>query len=68
MGQNFSHFSIFQTGSGVYQKSYPIGIGLVSPKRNWLGREADHSLLSIAENKNAGAYTSIPHTSSRRGA
>jgi hypothetical protein len=66
--QDVSHFSIFQTSSGVHQTSYPIGTAVVSPETNRTGREADHSLLSIAEDNNGGNYTSTPHTSSLRGA
>jgi hypothetical protein len=66
--KDFSHFSFFQTGSGVHQTSYTIGTGVVSPETKRPEREADHLFLSIAEDKNDGAYTSTPHTSSWSGA
>jgi len=45
-----------------------MGTGGSFPGAKRLGREADHSPPSSAEAKNAWSYTSIPNTSSWRGA
>jgi hypothetical protein len=65
---NFSLHHLIQNGSGAHPASYAMGtrgfsLGLKQP-----GLEADHSPPSSAEVKNAWSYTSIPNTSSRRGA
>jgi len=44
-----------QTGPGAHPTSYPMGAEV-----SFLGREADHSLPSSAEVKNAWIYTSTP--------
>jgi hypothetical protein len=53
-----------QRDSGAHPASYPMGTGGFSPGVKRPGREADHSLPSIAEVKNDGAIPPLPHMSS----
>jgi hypothetical protein len=55
---NFSLRHRFQTGSGVHPASYPMGTGDSSQEVKRSGREANHSLPSNAEVKNAWSYSS----------
>jgi hypothetical protein len=57
---NFSLGHSFQTGSGAHPASYPTDTGRSFPGVKRPGREADHSLPSSAEVKNAWSYTSTP--------
>jgi hypothetical protein len=60
----FLHHSI-QTASGSHPISYPMGTGgAVSIRVKQFGREAGHSLQSIAEVKNGGAIPPLPLMSS----
>jgi len=47
-----------QTGSAAHPASYPMCVWALSPRVNWLGREADHSPPSSAEVKNGWSCTS----------
>jgi hypothetical protein len=47
-------------GSGAHPAFYPVGYRCPSPRIKPLGREADYSLPSNAEVKNAWSYTSTP--------
>jgi hypothetical protein len=49
-----------QTVSGAHPASYPMGIRCSFPEGKAAGREANHSLPSSAEVKNAQSYTSTP--------
>jgi hypothetical protein len=64
----FLYLTSVQTGSGAHSASYPMDTGVHSAGLKGLGREADHSPPSSAEAKNDGAISSLPHTSSLRGA
>jgi hypothetical protein len=63
---NFLH--VVQTGFGAHPASYPIGIGTLSSGVKRPGHEAGHSPPTSAEIKKMWIYTSLPHTSSWRGA
>jgi hypothetical protein len=57
-GQDFSPLHAVQTGSGAHPASYPMGTGGGGVKRP--GRQADHSPLYSAEDKNTRIYTATP--------
>jgi hypothetical protein len=56
---NFSHHRV-QNGSRAHPASYPVGTGGSFLGGKAAGREADHSLPSSSEVKNAWSYTSTP--------
>jgi hypothetical protein len=56
----FSLHHRVQTGSGVHPVSYPMSIKGSFPWGKVAGREADHSLPSSAEVKNAWSYAFTP--------
>jgi hypothetical protein len=56
---NFFHQRV-QNGSGAHPASYPMGTMGSFPEGKAPGREADHSLPSSVEVKNAWIYTSTP--------
>jgi hypothetical protein len=57
---NFSPHHCVQTGSGAHPASYPMGTRDSFPGVKRPEREADQSLPSSAEVKNAWSYTSTP--------
>jgi hypothetical protein len=63
--ENFSLHHRVQTGSGAHPASYKIGTRGSFPGCKAAGREADHSLPSSAEVKNAWNYNSTPPISLR---
>jgi hypothetical protein len=66
---NLSPHHRVQNGSGAHPASYPMGNGALFLGVKLPGREADLSLPSSAEVKNAWSYTSTsPIASSWRGA
>jgi hypothetical protein len=56
----FSLLHCVQTGSGARPTSCRMDAAVTYVGINWPGREADHSLPSNAEVKNAWSYISIP--------
>jgi hypothetical protein len=54
-GQKFALLRSVQTVFEAHVISYPMGVGVLFLKVNWLVREADHSPPSSAEVKNGGA-------------
>jgi hypothetical protein len=52
MGQRVTYIDV--------PKNADVSANIQLPRINHPGREADHSLRSIAEDKNAWSYTSIP--------
>jgi hypothetical protein len=67
-GKGFSLLHRVQIGSRAHPASYPIGTGGSFPGGKTLGLEANHSPPFSAKVKHGGAITSLPHTSSLRGA
>jgi hypothetical protein len=59
-GQDFSVHHSIQTSSGAHPASYPVGTRVLSVGVQWPGYEANHSLPSSAEVKNAWSYISMP--------
>jgi hypothetical protein len=57
MAKNFSLLHSVQTFPGTHLASYPMGTRVLSPRVHRPGREADHSPLSSAEDKNNGAIS-----------
>jgi hypothetical protein len=58
----------FQTGSGAYLASYPVGTGALNQRVKRQLREAEHSPPSSVEVKNTGSISPLSHTSSWRDA
>jgi hypothetical protein len=56
----FSLHHCVQTGSEAHPASYPMGTRALSLGVKWPGSEADHSLPSSADIKNAWSYISTP--------
>jgi hypothetical protein len=57
-----------KTGSRAHSASYPMGRGTDSQRVKWAGSEADQAPPTSADVKNTGAISSLPYTSSWRGA
>jgi hypothetical protein len=58
--RDFSVLHSIQTGSEVHSVSYPMGTESFSSAGKRLRLEAEHSLSSSADTKNAWIYTSTP--------
>jgi hypothetical protein len=58
--ENLTLHHLVQTGSGAHLASYPMGTRGFCPEVKRPGREADHSLPSTAEVRNAWSYNSSP--------
>ena len=58
--KDLSLLQIVQTGSGVNPASYSMGVGVISPAMNHLGREVDHWPPHSAEVKNESSSTYTP--------